>query len=34
MDGWDTWSNWNEAGVTKRCDDKKETVEKASEDSR
>jgi len=33
MDGWDTWSNWNEAGGTKRCDDRKETVEKAGEDS-
>ena len=31
MDGWDTWSNWNEAGGTKRCDDRKETVKKAGE---
>ena len=34
MDEWDTWSNWNEAVGTKRCDDRKETVEKAGEDSR
>ena len=34
VDGWDTWSNWNEAGGTKSCDDRKETVERAGEDSR
>ena len=28
MDGRDTWSNWNEAGGTKRRDDRKETLEK------
>ena len=32
--GWMRYSNWNEAGGTKRCDDRKETVEKAGEDSR
>jgi len=33
MDGLDTWSNWNEAGGTKRCDDRKEALEKACHDS-
>jgi len=34
MYGWDTWSNWNVAGRTKRCDDRKETLEKAGQDGR
>ena len=34
MDGWDTWSNWNETGGTKRHDDRKETMEKACHDGR
>jgi len=29
MDGWNTWSNWNEAGGTKRHNDRKETMEEA-----
>ena len=27
-------SNWNEAGGTKRCDDRQETMEKDGQDSR
>ena len=32
-DEWDTWSNWNEAGGTKRCDGRKKTLEKDGQDS-
>ena len=32
MDIWNTWSNWNEAGRTKRHDKRKETMEKACRD--
>ena len=34
VDGWNTWSNWNEAGGTKRRDERKETMEKACNDGR
>jgi len=34
MDGWNTWSNWNEADGTRRRDERKETTEKACHDGR